>query len=326
MCGIGGIFKLSPFEDRGEILDMSIKMLRELEDRGKDATGVAVINTFNDSFKIFKKNKHASEFIKLKEFQKLFLNNKYNIVLLHTRAKTQGSADNPKNNHPIFSKRFNNLVIHNGVINNDDDLKKKHGIKPDGEVDSEIILQMFNLFKQNKIEKAIKNISGSMAFALYDKQTLYLYKNTQPIFLAYSPSNDLFLFSSTKTAIKSSISEIISYYNNLFLKLQTKEKYRDFLLREIESNTLIQFKFEDKIKTSVSEIESKQKLYDWSNWYDYNSSSVNEYQQYAFEACLNCKYYIYSPKKCKKCKFKKQASILKRFNIENEAEFRRIFE
>lgn len=198
MCGIMGIWKFKNFTNNNKTKNLVKKLLLNIESRGRDATGLSLVNTNENTFKVIKNNVNATEFIK--DLDKINFKD-YNLILGHTRFKTQGTEENNKNNHPHFNKLENNCLIHNGVLYNYDEVKNKYHLELSGECDSEIILSLFNKFK-GKIGKTLKKLSGNFAIGLYSHKKLYLYKDNNPLNIIYDKKQKMFLFSSHEDIFK----------------------------------------------------------------------------------------------------------------------------
>jgi len=127
MCGIGA-FQLREGDGDPRLLAQSL--LRELVIRGRDASGVAWHADDKDESFIQKFNCDGVELAK-------YLDEHIGrTAIVHTRYATQGSPKDNDNNHPIDVNGV--LGVHNGHINNDDELfKKVTGYKRKGTVDSE---------------------------------------------------------------------------------------------------------------------------------------------------------------------------------------------
>jgi hypothetical protein len=101
------------------------------------------------------------------------------------------------NHHPFVLGDF--ILVHNGIINNAEELRKKYSINSDIKTDSYVIIYLinyyFNINKEknrekrlyNSIKMTTKNISGSYSIFLYDKKInkLYYFKNFMTYFNIY---------------------------------------------------------------------------------------------------------------------------------------------
>src|SRR3990167_395424 len=143
MCGIGAVIRSEKINDE-EFKNTIRDLLINTEVRGKDAAGIALINTTKNSFSICKAPLKASSFVETKGY-KDFVDSKIqscNVAIIHTRWATLGTTKNPHNNHPLYDK--GRILVHNGHISNEQSVRKfleGTGVKFSGEVDSEVILK-----------------------------------------------------------------------------------------------------------------------------------------------------------------------------------------
>ena len=236
MCGILGIYKMGDYKKATEeenILFAKVftKILEETESRGKDATGVALIlekKTGNNELIVYKDAIAASDFIRTKSYKK-FIGQLSNtrFCIGHCRLKTKGSETKNKNNHPQYNKKSGFAIVHNGSISNDDEIFKETKIDRVSEVDSEIILR---LVESIGIKKAVKKLQGSFTFAAMNANKpdeLCLYKNRNPLYIAYLPKYKWIIFSSSDKFIESAL--IVE--DKIFDYFPTKRKITTFILQ-----------------------------------------------------------------------------------------------
>lgn len=178
------------------------ELLYELQPRGIDASGIAVINELGsgvDSL-VFKKPLRPRRFVKRPKFGEVLDNigPQTNFILLHARATTSGSTSDNFNNHPIVISPV--IGIHNGTLWNEGRLfdKFRDSFKREGEVDSEIIFRLYHYYtdvmglppKQALIETSDRLI-GAYTGALVDmrspnQMTMFKFERELVIFtLAY---------------------------------------------------------------------------------------------------------------------------------------------
>ena len=179
-----------------------------LETRGVDASGITYGNW--DSGAGYIKNCVRGSKLFDHEGSKHYLVEieKAQIVLMHCRAQTQGSAKNQDNNHPVFQRDGRYILVHNGQIRNDDDLFHKNcdlKLKREAEVDTEALVALLDT--QEDPEEAVKTlrfIVGSYAIAAMprDKIDHVLFSRRQsPLVLSYDARADTLYFGSTVTSI-----------------------------------------------------------------------------------------------------------------------------
>ena len=184
MCGIMGYMC---FGEKRPSKEHITEMFSLLETRGRDASGFAFIE--NEQLVVQKAPIKSSLYVKSEDWKKVILPK---IMILHTRAATQGSNKNNNNNHPLYSKS-GLALIHNGIIYNDKEIFGKN--QRDGEVDSEAILAVLSSKgKGDKIKRVFDRLEGSFAFAVINKdepEKLTLVKKDNPIDLYYDDRNDI---------------------------------------------------------------------------------------------------------------------------------------
>jgi glucosamine 6-phosphate synthetase-like amidotransferase/phosphosugar isomerase protein len=198
MCGIMGFYCFSETKPEKEKISIMFSLL---EARGRDASGFAMIR--DNNLIVNKAPVRSSEFIKSKDWVEFELPK---IMIMHTRMKTQGSEQNPNNNHPLYNKE-GIAIVHNGIIHNDHEIFGKN--QRDGEVDSEAILSVLSTkCKGDKIKRVFDKIQGSFAVAIINKaepDTLILIKKDNPIDMYYNTDQDILYFCSEREIMQESL-------------------------------------------------------------------------------------------------------------------------
>ena len=198
MCGIMGFCCFSDKKPNKEKISIMFSLL---ESRGRDASGFAFIRDGN--LIVNKAPVRSSEFVKSKDWLELELPK---IMILHARMKTQGSEQNPSNNHPLFNKE-GIAIVHNGIIHNDHEIFGKN--QRDGEVDSEAILAVFSSkTKGDKVKRVFDRVDGSFAVAIINKaepDTIILIKKDNPIDMYYNTDQDILYFCSEREIMQESL-------------------------------------------------------------------------------------------------------------------------
>ena len=149
MCGIVG------YTGSKNAKDIVIEGLYTLEYRGYDSAGIAL---GGNKISVTKTSGRVSELeSKMKESDST-------IGIGHTRWATHGGPTT-RNAHPHLS--FNNkiAIVHNGIIENCDLLKKEvmsHGIVFNSDTDSEIIAHLVAMEDQSNMVQAIENVAAKI--------------------------------------------------------------------------------------------------------------------------------------------------------------------
>jgi glucosamine 6-phosphate synthetase-like amidotransferase/phosphosugar isomerase protein len=195
MCGIAG-YSLSPSSSVERTLAAQA-LLAGIAERGADAAGYA-FRGVGSSVTVVKQRTAASELL-----DAVHVPGGANEALVHVRDYTKGPPTIEANNHPI---RHGAVVgIHNGIIENDDELFTRHGWErahPAMTVDSEAI---FALAEERRSDPAaLEELYGAMAAAWMDErreESVYVARGVgRPLWLGFT-SREVF-FASTRDALE----------------------------------------------------------------------------------------------------------------------------
>jgi glucosamine--fructose-6-phosphate aminotransferase (isomerizing) len=178
MCGIVGYIGNN---DSKEIL---LKGLEKLEYRGYDSAGIAVRN--ENGIHVFKEKGRIADLRDVVDENVVA-----QIGIGHTRWATHG-VPSRVNSHPHQSTSSRFTLVHNGVIENYDLLKREFLTETTfkSETDTEVIVQLIELFVKEGLEvleafrKTLTMLHGSYAIALLDaedSETIYVAKNKSPL-------------------------------------------------------------------------------------------------------------------------------------------------
>jgi Glutamine amidotransferase domain len=195
-------------------------LANQLEYRGNDATGIALMDT-DGEISLYKHHEPAWRFTASQEFRDFIrkaLTPKVHIALVHTRKYTKGSPFDNKNNHPIFAGK--GCIIHNGMVMNDDALftanEDKEGFKRCCETDSDIFRAILD--NHGGIDKDLIAdmglVTGVAAVAAIHPNTpdkLLLLRDSNPLVLG--ATSDMLMFASDKTAIHKALKPWVRVHN-----------------------------------------------------------------------------------------------------------------
>ena len=209
MCGIAALLlhpQKRPAEQWQSLRDTFTANLVFNEDRGNAATGVAVIYA-TGQVEVCKAPMPASQFVKSLDYRRLLANidEKTTLVLGHTRLPTKGDPANNRNNHPIRAGPI--FGVHNGQVENDDELFLRYGSRRNGDVDSEIIFWLIEHAPSVKkdehylheIRPLIRALEGEFTFLACDRRTpdwLLVLKHKNPLCIHHQPTWNALIFSS----------------------------------------------------------------------------------------------------------------------------------
>ena len=184
-----------------------VEGLKRLEYRGYDSTGVNIGN--NKNFKLFKTKGKVSDL-------ELFVENKDvtgTISIGHTRWATHGKP-NQINSHPHLSGDGRLSIIHNGIIENYDSLKKvliqkNHVFISD--TDTEVLIHLIEEVKMSEnvtlfeaVRLALTQVVGAYAIVIMEKgndRELIVARKGSPLVIGVG-DNEFFVGSDASPIIK----------------------------------------------------------------------------------------------------------------------------
>ena len=168
MCGIVG------YIGHRDAYPIIIKGLQRLEYRGYDSAGIAIYDGTSINLS---KTKGKVEDLKLKSERNISLQGSLGIG--HTRWATHG-VPNDINSHPHYSNSGDLVIIHNGIIENYESIKKeltKRGYVFESDTDTEVLVNLIEEVKKKEkvklgkaVQIALNQVVGAYAIAVFDKQ------------------------------------------------------------------------------------------------------------------------------------------------------------
>ncbi len=252
MCGIIGIMS------RNDCVNQLLYGLSQLQNRGYDSAGICTINKNNQ----FILNKYASTTIsaldKLNEKKIEHENSKIGIA--HTRWSTHGEKSN-ENAHPHISSDGKFVLVHNGIIENFNLIKKmliENNYTFKSETDSEVIVNLlsYNYIQYKNIMETIENtiqqLQGTWGLAImcidYPNQ-IYCTRNSSPILIGQM--DDYVMIVSEQSGFTEQIKSYIVLNNmdicvikndNNDIKVETKDNYDLIKIINNNNNSLNNYK------------------------------------------------------------------------------------
>ena len=267
MCGIIGIVSNKPVSIN------IINSLKKLEYRGYDSAGLATLSN-----NLIDEKKCSG---RVDELQKILFKNPSNgnIGIGHVRWATHG-VPNIVNAHPHSSEEVS--VVHNGIIENSDELKKdleRQGFKFKSQTDTEVITVLVTQFLQNSkplqsVFKTLKKLKGSFALGIIFKNYSNIIigaRRGSPLAVGYSKEENY--LGSDSYALKSMTNKI-SYLDDGDLCMLKKDS--------IEFYDVNQKKINKKIHT-VSDDEN---ISDKGDYKNFMSKEIFE-QSITIKKCLS---------------------------------------
>ena len=237
MCGIAGYLGFR------KAYPIVINGLQRLEYRGYDSAGVVLLD--GNEMSLYKTKGKVSD---LKKIMKL-KNVEGNLALGHTRWATHG-VPNDENSHPHLSNSGKLVIVHNGIIENYDTIKKEliiRGYTFKSDTDTEVLINLIEEVKiKNKcklgeaVQMALSNVVGAYAIAVFDISTpdeIIVAKLGSPIAIGIGENNSEFF-------VASDASPFIEYTRNaIYLEdeeLAIIKLGRDIRVRKIQDNAIVE--------------------------------------------------------------------------------------
>jgi len=214
MCGIVGVMS-DGVKQPAEFYEFMSNLLYEAEIRGRDATGFAAIA--DGEFVTDKLDVDAESFVRLSKAWRDLHGSRRISMIAHTRAATNGSPKDNKNNHPFHGPRYS--MIHNGGIWGHYETAKQLGFSLETKCDSEVILHLLES-EDNDRSGIIKvynelDYKGWFAVSFLNRETgdINLFRERQtPCIVVKIARWNAIVFASTYDIINSAMDPILGGY------------------------------------------------------------------------------------------------------------------
>lgn len=271
MCGIVG------YIGKNQATDYLLDGLETLEYRGYDSAGIAVLeNEKIYTEKVVGRVEHLRKEVALNPLSGT-------TGVGHTRWATHGNVSQ-RNSHPHLDNDGNFAVIHNGIIENYQEIKNllsKHGYKFYSDTDTEVIPNLidFNYKKLKDVEKAfiatIQALRGAYAIVMtttHDTETLYAAKLSSPLAIGIG-EDELFIGSDALPMI--SHTQHIVFLEDNEIAIVKSGGYR-----------ILEAKTEKIINRPAELVELEEAISDIGDFPDFMSKEMHEAPQTVRSAML----------------------------------------
>jgi glucosamine--fructose-6-phosphate aminotransferase (isomerizing) len=234
MCGIAGYLGFR------KAYPIVINGLQRLEYRGYDSAGVVLVD--GNEMSLYKTKGKVSDLKKIMKQKNI----EGNLALGHTRWATHG-VPNDENSHPHLSNSGNLVIVHNGIIENYDTIKKElitRGYTFKSDTDTEVLINLIEEVKIKNncklgyaVQMALTNVVGAYAIAVFDvtkPDEIIVAKLGSPIAIGIGENN-------TEFFVASDASPFIEYTRNA-IYLEDEEMAiiklgENIRIRKIQDNT-----------------------------------------------------------------------------------------
>ncbi|MCI8655013.1 MAG: glutamine--fructose-6-phosphate transaminase (isomerizing) [Clostridia bacterium] len=255
MCGIVGYIgtkKAAP---------ILIDGLLKLEYRGYDSAGISTIE--KDSLSLIKDKGRVKNILSLKGFDSL----SGTVGIAHTRWATHGKPSK-ENSHPHFDNSSNFSVVHNGIIENYNEMREfltNNGYTFISQTDTEVIPNLVHYYYNglaNKdflqsVKMACNDLHGSFAIEAICKDcpdNIVVAKKDSPLVIGKGENENF---------VASDIPAVLKYTKNFYFL-----KDNEFALITKDSISFFD--------SNLNKISKEVKVIDW----DENSADKNGYEDY----------------------------------------------
>ncbi len=247
MCGIVA------YIGKQEAYPILIKGLKRLEYRGYDSAGICLLNSGLNVYKCKGKVADLEAFASSKNISGT-------VGIGHTRWATHGEP-NDVNAHPHYSGNERLALIHNGIIENYDPLKKelvKRGHVFKSDTDTEVLVHLIedvqaneNLSLAEAVRVALTQVVGAYAIAVMDRDdpnVIIGAKKGSPMVVGIG--KDEFFLASDATPIIEYTNEVVYLEDEQIVELRVGQ---DPIVRSIENEVMTPYIHELEMKLEVLE-------------------------------------------------------------------------
>lgn len=239
MCGIVA------YVGSKEAYPIIVKGLKRLEYRGYDSAGVALLH--NDDLNIYKKQGKVAN---LEDFA-ADKDRGGNAGIGHTRWATHGEP-NDINAHPHYSQEGDLAIIHNGIIENYDPIKKdliSKGYVFQSETDTEVLCYLIDDIRKNtgarlgeSVRMALQQVIGAYAIVVMSKSEpnkLIAARKSSPLVVGIGHEGD-FYCASDATPIVEYTKKVVYLNDGDIVVLRPRQEMKLYDINDVRTIPYIQ--------------------------------------------------------------------------------------
>jgi len=292
MCGVVSALAYGEFETNREektrqesIIFLVSELLQLTQSRGKDATGIATMFA-NCDYMGLKMGVSAQEFVgrfggtekDYDGYLDIWRKKKHpaKIVIGHCRKPSVGGnagADDNNNNHPI--KVGDIIGVHNGTLDNHENIFKNLDCTPESNVDSEAIFRLLHHFTDNgtkpftteSILETCKRMGGTYSCLTFSGNNPYqmaAFRDGRPLEACIIRPLKLLLIASDKDFLKAAVfryNKMAHLYQTGAVKFLSLKK-DDIDLETLKDDCMYLFDVQDEInsKTQIKDLYISEKV------------------------------------------------------------------
>jgi glucosamine--fructose-6-phosphate aminotransferase (isomerizing) len=253
MCGI------SAYIGYREAYPIVINGLKRLEYRGYDSAGIVIYD--GEQMQLSKTKGKVSDLQLITDKEEG--RKKGNIGMGHTRWATHG-VPNDVNSHPHFSQSGDLVIVHNGIIENYDTIKKElinRGYTFESDTDTEVLINLIEEVKLNEgcmlgkaVQLALTNVVGAYAIAVFDRtkpDELVVARLGSPIAIGVGKENKEFFIASDASPFVEYTKDAIYLEDEEMAIIKIGKKVK---VRKIHDDSIV-YPIIQKLQMSLEQIE-----------------------------------------------------------------------
>lgn len=253
MCGITGYIGFR------EAYPIVVKGLERLEYRGYDSAGIMMFD--GENIQISKTKGKVADLKKITDSEES--RKKGTIGIGHTRWATHG-VPNDINSHPHSSMSGDLVIVHNGIIENYDTLKKElitRGYVFQSDTDTEVLINLIEEVKKQEgcklgkaVQIALNQVIGAYAIAVFDKtkpNEIVVARLGSPIAIGIGKDNNEFFVASDASPFIEYTKEAIYLEDEEMAIIKLDKGIR---VRKIKDDSLVVTNIQ-KLQLSLEQIE-----------------------------------------------------------------------
>jgi len=240
MCGIFGIITKKDTSYKSyELLDLFKKIALISEARGKDSSGITLLDENQRQLQILKGPLSITSLLNQTKVKQELNLSFCNLAFGHARLTTNGTHLKDINNQPVIKDGM--VCVHNGIIVNVDELwNENKNLKRDYDIDTEVMLALIKKYLDkdpntiDAVTKTINEIFGTVSTAILfsDRPEFVLVTNNGSLY-TLTDNKELLVFASEKYMLEEVLKHSV-----------LNSKTSSFSINQIKSNTGLLINYE----------------------------------------------------------------------------------
>lgn len=272
MCGITGLIRLEDSKITNlEIIQAWESMFGSSLRRGSDASGI--IGIVGEKIFTYKRAGLVSDLLSDRRYADLLVNLKQagarQVLALvgHSRLVTNGRASLGENNQPVSKDEI--ILIHNGIVVNDLELRVRHNYPIKGDLDTETLANLLidhgiSLEPATSVTKTFSELKGNSTIAgiVRNRQSIIIATNNGSMYFGVNQELGIIAFGSEPLFIQASLELFKDYSMKASTFQLLPNKFVEIRLDALSSEKLKMqdFKLNEKPKSIQSPLVNQENM------------------------------------------------------------------